>query len=358
MRSHLRGAGSVVSCLVLLVAACTSAPNAPAAPPAATAVPSGASGAAAPAPDAKLIADAKAEGSVVLYGSPRIEALQADAAEFEKRYGIKVMPTTMTGAVLTTRVDAEVGGGNVAVDVIFSPDEVALAKWIAAGELAKLPDHGLPKPSEYYAPIQVIGQGVVYNTNLVAAADVPKTWADVLAPRWKGQIILGSPRISTAYSQTYVALLRDAKYGTSFYEKLAAQEPRVLATVAPMVQSVASGEAALAFIGFPQDVANLKLTAPTAPVDFAYLDATTNALTHVAVMAKGKHPNAARLFAQWIMSAEGQAVHNGSGRASSALGQLGGTLPPPPAAAVRKITSSDAATETPNVIALFDRLYK
>jgi iron(III) transport system substrate-binding protein len=260
--------------------------------------------------------------------------------------------------VVTTRIDAELGGGNVAADVIFSPDEIALLKWTAAGALAKLPDGELKKTTDYYAPMQVIGQGVVYNTTLVPAANLPKTWSDVLDPKWKGQILLGSPRMSTAYSQMYVALLGDPKYGPAFFEKLATQEPRIINTLAPMVQSIAAGEAALAFIGFPQDVVNLKQTAPTAPIDFAYLDVTTNAVTNVAIMAQAKHPNAAKLFAQWIMSTEGQTVHNGNGRASSQLGALPGTLPPPPVAALRPITSVDSAKQAPALIALFDSLFK
>lgn len=354
MRTHR--IQSVSGALVVALLVGTACAPAPAPSSAASAASSGSPVASADA-DAKLIADAKADGALTLYGSPRIEAMKADADAFEKAYGIKVTYVRLAGAPLTARVDAELKATQPGADVLFTPDEVAIDKWTKSGALAKLPAVSFPNRTDYVAPVQVVGQGLVYNTSQVKPADVPKTFAQLLDQRWAGRIVIGSPKTSTAYSQTYYAMLHDPQYGNGYFEKLGALRPRMVADLATVNQLVTSGEASLGFISFPTDVANAKASDPNTPIDFAYLDITTNAYTFVAILSSGKHQKAAQLFAKWMMSPDGQKAHNGEQRASSPLGTLEGTLSPPPADKVRKVTSTDVAKEFTAIGDLFDRLF-
>ena len=309
--------------------------------------------------DAALIAAAKADGSLTLYGSSSVAAIKADAEGFEKAYGIPVTYQQLTSAPLTARVDQEIRAGRALADVIISADGAALNRWVAEGHAAKLPEMSFPRKTDHLAPIQIVFQGLHYNTSMIAPNDVPKDWKDVLDHKYAGKIVLGTPRIAPGFSTLYYALWKDPRYGEPFFEKLAALKARVVQTNVLVAQSVASGEAAIGFTGLPYDAVNIRTSNPGAPINYAYLNLVTMASTYVMVNAKAQKPNAARLFAAWMMSPSGQAAHNGDNRASSLLGDLPGTLATAPMD--RVLTSLDAETvskEYQALIAMFDRLFK
>lgn len=312
-----------------------------------------------PLNDAKLLAAAKAEGKVVFYGSSSVTALRSDAEGFQKAFGIPVQMTQLTSGPLTARVDQEIRAGRMQPDVLVAADRYSLYRWIAAGQLGTLPDLPFPGRNDHLAQVQAVYHALFYNPGLVAAAEVPHTWTDLLQPRFSGKIVLGSPRISPAYSELYYALWKDPKYGPAFFEKLAAQKPRVVQAPAMVAQLVAAGEASLGFTGLPYDAVNLKAASPEATIGYTYLDVVTLAPSFLAVNAKAEHPNAAKLFAAWMMSPAGQQAHNGSGRASSLLPGVPGALAAPAGKAVREdVTAEKVSTDYQALIALFDRLYR
>ncbi len=312
-----------------------------------------------PAADAKLLAAAKAEGKVSVYGTSSVVALKSDAEAFEKAYGIRVNVTQVTSGPMTARVDQEIRAGRMNADVVMTADRHSLYRWIAASELTRLPAAKYPERTDYLAHIQVVYQAVFYNSQAVASADVPKTWNDVLNPKFSGKIVLGSPRISPAYSELYYALWKDPQYGQAFFDKLAALKPRVVQNNAMVAQLVASGEGVVGFTALPYDGINIKTSSPAAPIEYSYLDVVTVAPTFMGLNAKAQNPNAARLFALWMMSPAGQVAHNGSGRASSMLGNLPGTLAAPDPKRVRfDVTAEKVSIEYSGLIAMFDRIFK
>lgn len=310
--------------------------------------------------DAKLITAAKAEGKVSLYGSPSVVALKSDADAFVAAYGIPATFTQMTSGPLTARVDQEIRAGRINADVIITADHYAFYKWIADGQIAKLPpDIKIPDRTEYIAQVQAVYQGVFFNKTQVQRADVPKTWNDLLNPKFQGKIVIGSPRISPAYSELYYALWKDPKYGEAFLQKLAAQRPRMVQSPPLVAQLVASGEAMIGFTGLPYEAVNILTPNPTAPIDYAYLDIITLAPSFIGINAKAQNPNAAHLFVAYMLSPAGQVTHNGGGRASSLLGNLPGTLAAPDRRLVRtEITAEKVSPEYPALIALFDKLFR
>src|SRR5262245_23103924 len=84
--------------------------------------------------DQTLIAAAKAEGAMSMYGSSSVLAIKSDAEGFQKAYGIPVTYTQITSGPLTARVDQEIKAGAMAVDVVISADRTALDRWVAAGQ--------------------------------------------------------------------------------------------------------------------------------------------------------------------------------------------------------------------------------
>ncbi|MFO1190521.1 MAG: extracellular solute-binding protein [Alphaproteobacteria bacterium] len=309
--------------------------------------------------DPALIAAAKADGSLTLYGSSSVDALKADAEGFQKAYGIPVTYQQLVSSPLTARVDQEIKVGRVNVDVIISADPATLKRWVAEGHAAKLPDVKFPRQTEYLAPIQIIFQGILFNTAMIPKNDPPKDWNDVVNPKYNGKIVLGSPRIGPSFATLFYSLWKDPKYGEPFFQKLADMKARVVQTPTLLAQSVASGEAAIGFTGIPYSAVNITNTNKGAPIDYAYLNKVTMASTYVMLTAKGPKPNAGRLFAQWLMSREGQIAHNGDDRASSLLGSLPGTLPAAPMDRVdADLDAEDVSKEQQALIAMFDRLFK
>ncbi len=312
-----------------------------------------------PLADQKLIAAAKAEGKLNMYGSSSVEALRSDADKFEKAYGIKVAVTQATSGPLTARVDQEIRGGRIQADVIIAADRHGLYRWIADGQIAKLPDMKFPERTDHLAQIQAVYHALFYTTGMVAPADVPKTWNDLLNPKFAGKIVLGSPRISPAYSALYYALWKDPQYGLPYFEKLAKQKPQLVQGAPMVAQLVAAGEAAVGFTALPYFVGNIKAASPSAKIDYAYLDVITTATSYVAVNAKAQNPNAAKLFAAWMMSPAGQEAHNGESRASSVLPNIPGSLRAPANKPVRlDVTAEKVSVEYQELIALFDRLFR
>jgi iron(III) transport system substrate-binding protein len=209
------------------------------------------------------------------------------------------------------------------------------------------------------APIQSIYQALLVNTAAVPKNEIPRTWADVLNPKFAGKIVIGSPRVGTAYSLLYLALLKDPKYGEAFFEKLAANRARVVQNNPMVAQLTAAGEASLGFTGIPYDATNVVKANPGAPITYVYLDIVTAAYTYVVINAKAQRPNASRLLAAWLMSPAGQQVHNGDDRASSLLGNLPGTLAAPDARNVRRdITVEKVSAEYQTIIGTIERIFK
>jgi iron(III) transport system substrate-binding protein len=309
--------------------------------------------------DAKMIAAAKADGSLTVYTGTSAAALKADAAAFEKAYGIKVTYTQMTSGPLGARVDQELRSGRMLPDVVISADTATLYRWVAGGYIGPLPDVPFPERTDHLAPIQTIYQSIFYSTAGIPKSEVPQQWEDLLKPRFTGRIVIGSPRIGPAYATQYFALLKEPKYGEAFFQKLAQQKPRVVATPALVAQLTASGEALVSFTGIPYDAQNIVNSNPGAPIAYSYLDPITTARTHAAINAKAAKPAAAALFLSWLMSVEGQTVHNGEGRASSLLGNLPGTLTAPDLNRVRAdLTSTKVMMEYQTLINTFDRLFR
>ena len=107
----------------------------------------------------------------------------------------------------------------------------------------------------------------MFNKNQVSASDAPKTWDDLLDPKWKGKIILTDPTSSPAFVDLWWAVMK-RNGGVGFLQKLRAQATRLYPGVAPLTQALASGEAAIAVPGVPAIFAPLAASgAPIGMID-------------------------------------------------------------------------------------------
>jgi iron(III) transport system substrate-binding protein len=267
-----------------------------------------------------LVKAAKAEGELTFYSRPTENVANRIRDAFARQYGIRSQYLRLGGTPLQQRYSAEAEAGTFVADVILNAgNSVEYAEdGIRKGWLEPVSGTGLPviTSGEFPAPflpgptaiIQVSPWGIGYNTDKLAAADVPKDWADILAPRFRGQVIITDPRASGAQLDHWSLVLD--KYGESFFSRLRGQNPRQYSGGVPSTNALAAGEGSIQVPAILAQVQAVKDKG--APVAWVAIDHSTGVEIQVTLTARAKsrHPNAGRLFANYLMSREGNQVVN------------------------------------------------
>src|SRR5919106_4105661 len=183
-----------------------------------------------------------------------------------------------------------------------------------------------------------------YNTRGVPKSNVPKSYADLLKPEWKGQIGMDSKPYE--WFGTMLKALGDEK-GTTFKRELAKQAT-LRAGRTLVAQLVAAGEFKGALTAYSQTFEVLKPSG--APVDWVYLNPVFANIHPTGVAAKAPHPNAARFFIDFILSKRGQELIRGMNRIPDRI-----DTPPDQARLIEGIKPAFAPTE---VLEEFERYAK
>ncbi len=256
-----------------------------------------------------LEAAARKEGTLTWYTAQ----MSGEAAEdmgriFTRRYpGISVTVIRTTGQVAYQRVLEELKNSTPQCDVFCSTDishypalkaRGALAKYTPqnAGALAP-PFVGLGDAS-YYIPATASLQIMVYHTKNVKPEDVPKNWTDLLDPKWKNRVAVAHPAFSGYFGQWVLAMRKH--YGWEFFEKLAKQNPRIGRSGNDPIAMLNAGESLIGTGPVSTSVQNIE---KGNPIGFIYpTDGTLLCFGPASVLAAAPHPNAARLFLEWLLS--------------------------------------------------------
>jgi iron(III) transport system substrate-binding protein len=273
--------------------------------------------AAAPPPSAitpELIAAAKKEGKVVWYTSIDLSGAEKIAKAFEAKYpGIPVRVERSGAERVFQRIGQEYTSRIYAVDVVNTSDASNAIVWKRNGwlepyvpeDVAKYfpPEH--KDPDGMFANVRVTLCPIAYNTNLVKAEEAPKSYADLLDPKWTGKIVKAHPSYSgTILTATY-QIARDI--GWTFFEKLAQQKVMQVQSATDPPKKLALGERAIMADGGEYVVIGLKEKGD--PVEIVYpAEGTPLIVGPNAVFKNAPNPNAARLLQSYMFSAEGQQV--------------------------------------------------
>lgn len=283
-------------------------------------------GAAAVDETEELYQAALEEGHLMWYTS-QIPALdEATIAAFQDRYpGIEVEYLRLTSGQIATRYAGEREAGVVPADVMTTGNPEFFEKAFQDGWFIDSLD--LPAleewPDDFYAD-GLARSGVQpllisYNTNLVAEADVPETWEDLLDPKWKGKMLMGDPRNVPVY--VGLAQILREEFGDEFLKKLGNQDLTLVPSIVPGSQEIAAGSASILI---PlTDVLTSPLVDAGAPIKLALLEPTTGLEYFTALSTESQNPNAAKLFFNFLHSQQGQIAFAGPGGASP-LGAVGG----------------------------------
>jgi iron(III) transport system substrate-binding protein len=259
-----------------------------------------------------LLQAARAEGTVSVYSSASPDVINRLNAAFTAKYAIKTDLTRLASGALTTRFAAEANGGKVVDDVLQTSDTAFLDQAKAKNWLLKTADLPAAKswPTKYWDGIVALSAlepiSITYNTQLVKSADIPKKWTDLVDPKFKGKILFVDPRGVAVWAAW--CLLMKQTYGDSFLTKLGQQNLKLVASAIPGVQSLAAGEAWL--LTPSAHWGNVSLIAQGAPIEDSYPSPTTGIEQFMGVAANSPHPNAAKLYLNYMLTIEGQEAMN------------------------------------------------
>jgi iron(III) transport system substrate-binding protein len=240
---------------------------------------------------------------------------QALGRAFEAKYaGMKLNVLRTTAQVAYQRVTQELRAGAIQCDVFSSTDIGHSVELKAKGAFEKYTPENAGKvldiyknydPDGYYFVTSAGLIGIGYNTSKLKEADAPKNWTDLLDSKWKDQIAVGHPGFS-GYVGTWALTLRK-QYGWDFFEKFAKNNPRVGRSINDTVTMLNAGESSIAASG---PVGTLLDSAKRGnPLAMVYpADGTVLIIAPSSIMKGSKHPNAARLFMEFLLSVEASKI--------------------------------------------------
>ena len=259
-------------------------------------------------PDPKLIEGAKKEGQVVYYTTMTLDQSKQTVDRFEKKYPfIKVTLFRTGGGPLLNKIFTESRGGRHDWDVVVGRGEMVLPmmqrKLLASypSPESKMIDEQLVDKEGFWTAYYVNSYVLGWNTKLVKREDVPKTYDALLNPKWKG----GQISLDTEAYGMVEGLKRawGQEKAIAYLKKLAALDPVLKRGNTERVQLVVAGEYPL-IIAYNQTIQ--RLTSRGAPIDWLPLEPAVTQVNPVMIGSKAPHPNAARLFYDYILSKEGQ----------------------------------------------------
>ncbi|MBI2934012.1 MAG: ABC transporter substrate-binding protein [Chloroflexi bacterium] len=275
----------------------------------------------------QVLAAARKEGTVMLYGPPIPAARQGFIETFQRSYpGITLDYLPLGGAQTSPKIRAERAAGLYLADVHVGGTTTILTQLREFAQplrplliLPEVKDEKAWLDGKLYFTDNAgeinlgftirANSNIAFNTDLVKPGDITSFW-DLTKPKWTGQSVMADPRIAGAGLAMATFWYMHKDLGPPFIEAFAKNKPVLTRDLRLMTEWVGRGKNA---IGVATDTALVfefrKAGAPLAPADIMKEGTfSTSAFGSVIAMNKPPHPNAARVFINWLLSKEGQTV--------------------------------------------------
>ena len=252
----------------------------------------------------RLLAGAKREGTLSVYASMAEKDLMRLTAEFERRYGVRVNVWRSGKNNVLRRAVTEAQAGRFEVDVVHnpSPEMELLHRERLLQEVRSPYQHDLiPEavaPHREWAGPRVYIFVQAYNTGKVRPDELPKTFGDLLDPRWKGRIA-----IEAKEQEWFFTLVRQMgeDAGLRFFRELVAKNGLTVRNGNALLNNlVVAGEIPLALTLYSYLPEQSRRSG--APIDWIALKPTIAYTDGIGVMKRAPHPNAAVLFYDFVLS--------------------------------------------------------
>ena len=269
---------------------------------------------------AELYPKAKQEGNLIVYSVWDVEHLKVITDAFMKRYpGIKATYWQGRNPEIVTRALTEFQGGQASWDVVLSdnaPPVIRAAGAIMNYDTVQRDVLYLHDPTMPTVSLQV--QALAYNTKKMKPADLPKSWEDVANPKYKGIVALDDPMragpLSSMLSGLKTEWKDDNRYN-NFVKGLKALNVPVHQSTSAMFRLVISGEYSICMPALLHDV--FEEIHKGTPVNYNKSVPPVVFPRQAGIYVKAPDPNASKLFAEWLISEEGQKAIDSVGRETS-----------------------------------------
>ena len=266
----------------------------------------------APAPESNA---PDASGKVMLYSSMQEDQLVAIKEGFEKKYPGITMEYYFAGtSKVVTKISTEAQAGHVDADVIWVGDA---ADYVSFKENDILQPYTSPEldggaidkayvdPEGYYTAGRLVGVGIAYNNATVTAEEAPKTWSDLLDPKWKDQVVMSDPGTAGTTKYWMNAMMCSDKYGADYMQKLKDNGCLLESgTTATHNQLAASAYK----VGVCLDYVSANLIKDGSPITFLYPEETVSIASPIGLVKDCNNEANGKLLYDFILSKEGQEI--------------------------------------------------
>ena len=261
-----------------------------------------------------LIEGAKKEGELVWYTNSGLDNVEGFVRDFQKAYPfVKLKYWRGKTRALNDKLLTEARAGVYKADVIKS--SAGLLKPLIDADLLAAYNPPVRKPyaadlkGKHWTALQTALRVFGYNTELVAEKDVPRTWNELLDPKWQGKVMWDT----SSQPEVTALLLRWGKEKTEAYFKaFAANKPAVRRGRTVLAQMAAAGERPLAVTIYAYKVE--QLMAKGGAINWLAQDHTVGLVYPISLANYAPNPYSAALFHDYLLSARGQAIRVKQGR--------------------------------------------
>jgi iron(III) transport system substrate-binding protein len=265
--------------------------------------------------ESRLLENARKEGSVVLYTSLAPTESGPLGQAFEKKTGIKVEIFRTISEKVVQRALTEAKAGRFAFDVVETngPEMEIMAREKIFAEfhsphLADIPPKAIPAHRQWI-PDRVNFFVVAFNTQKVKREEIPKSYTGFTDAKWKGRI--GIEATDAEWMATLVKVWGEGP-GMAYFRSLADMKPDVRKGHVLLAELIAAGEIPVGLTVYNSNAESLKRRG--APIDWLPVEPVVGRPQGIAVGRNAPHPHAALLFAEFVLSPEGQELLNSMGR--------------------------------------------
>lgn len=266
----------------------------------------------------ELIEAAQADGELTVYGAPPEPAFQAAVDGFSEKYGISVSSVRIVSGQIAARYPSEKEADAPTADAILMNYSSFFPQAVEDGIVTSIEDLDIPgypfgldeqflKPEDGTATVGLQVRGITVNTDFIDPSEI-SSWEDILDPKYTGHIGIADPASAPVYIGHWYTIGEEMggaeEYLTAVGEQLG--DNQIFASGAPATAATGAGENWM----FPMNImGNTQLSIDEgAPLDFVVPDTTTADEMSILVNNEPANPNAARLFAAYMMSEEGAGV--------------------------------------------------
>lgn len=258
------------------------------------------------------VSEAKKEGKVVIYGSLETSTVNVLKKAFKERYGVDIDYWWSSSTKVTDRITTEFRAGRQLFDVTLN--HRPLLKIMKKEGIIGSYD----SPAFKFFPPEVIDRdvgpayrnviiGILYNEAYIKSDQAPRSYEELLDPKWKGKFVMADPTRHTTTTQWLASMhkIMGKEKADKYIRGLGAQKPVLVDSITPAAQKILTGEVP---IGFTFTKYIVIFGKEGAKLDYVKVDKMLGDGQYIGISSKPPHPNAARLFIDYFLSEEGMKI--------------------------------------------------